>query len=332
MRDRLRALVVLLGLLVLGRRRRSPVTPEPERIVPAGPREPRAELLALALLLFGVVCAAAFIAVYALDRLPRHTQLLGLSLGLALLAISAALVVMGKRLVVTEELEQDYPPTEHPEAQEQIVRTVAESGSRLSRARLFKVGLGAAGGTLGLALLAPLASLGPVLDVNPFYRTPWSRGRRLVDEDGRPYRAADIERDTFYTAFPEGADREELGSPLVVVRLPRRALDLPAAQAGYDAAGVVAFSKICTHAGCAISLYRVPLFPADAPKPALVCPCHYSTFDPATGGTVIFGPAGRKLPMLPLRIDAGGYLRAAGNFDEPVGPSWWGVRNRRPST
>jgi ubiquinol-cytochrome c reductase iron-sulfur subunit len=326
-------LVVVLGLLVLRRRRRPQVTqPEQGRIVLAGPREPRAELLALAFLLFGVVCAAAFIAVYALDRLPRHTQFLGLSLGIALLAIAAALVVTGKRLVVTEELEHDYPPTEHPDEQDEIVRTVAESGSRLSRARLFKVGLGAAGGTLGLALLAPLASLGPVLDLRPFYRTPWSRGRRLVDEDGRPYRAADIERETFYSAFPEGADREELGSPLVVVRLPQRELDLPAAQAGYAAAGIVAFSKICTHAGCAISLYRVPLFPADAPKPALVCPCHYSTFDPATGGTVIFGPAGRKLPMLPLRIDGGGYLRAAGNFDGPVGPSWWGVRNRGPTT
>ena len=72
------------------------------------------------------------------------------------------------------------------------------------------------------------------------------------------------------------------------------------------------------------------LFPEAEPKPALVCPCHYSTFDPATGGTVIFGPAGRKLPMLPLRIDGRGYLRAAGNFDGPVGPSWWGVRARRP--
>jgi ubiquinol-cytochrome c reductase iron-sulfur subunit len=333
MRDRLRTLLVLIVLILL-RRRRLPKRRRDERgrIVPAGQPEPRAELLALALLFFAVVCAAAFVAAYALDRLPRQTQLLGLSLGLALLAIAAALVVTGKRLVVTEELEHDYPPTEHAEEQEQIVQTVEESGSRLTRRRLFKLGLGAAGGTLGLALLAPLASLGPVVDVDPFYRTPWSRGRRLVDENGRPYRAADIEPDTFYTAFPEGADREELGSPLVVVRLRPSDLQLPSANAGYDAAGIVAFSKICTHAGCAISLYRAPLFPPGEPKPALVCPCHYSTFDPATGGTVIFGPAGRKLPMLPLRIDGGGHLRAAGNFDGPVGPSWWGVRNRGAST
>jgi ubiquinol-cytochrome c reductase iron-sulfur subunit len=330
-RARLRTLLVVAGLLVL-RRRRSPKQARRERIVPTGRPEPRAELLALALLLFAVVCAVAFVAVYALDRLPRQTQLLGLSLGLALLSIAAALVVTAKRLVVTEELEHDYPPPEHPEDQDAIGQTVDESGSRLTRRRLFKLGLGAAGGTLGLALLAPLASLGPVVDMRPFYRTPWSRGRRLVDEDGRPYRADDIEAKAFYTAFPEGADREELGSPLVVVRLQPDELELPSENAGYDVGGVVAFSKICTHAGCAISLYRTPLFRPNDPKPALVCPCHYSTFDPASGGTVIFGPAGRKLPMLPLRVDRRGYLRAAANFDGPVGPSWWGVRNRRPTT
>jgi ubiquinol-cytochrome c reductase iron-sulfur subunit len=78
-------------------------------------------------------------------------------------------------------------------------------------------------------------------------------------------------------------------------------------------------------------MYRVPTFAPDEPKPALVCPCHYSTFDPASGGTVQFGPAGRPLPMLPLEIDGKGHLRAKGNFNEAVGPSWWGVRNRKPS-
>jgi ubiquinol-cytochrome c reductase iron-sulfur subunit len=333
MRGRLRTLLVLLALHFLRRRRpRAPRREERERIVPAGRPEPRAELLAVALLFAAVVCAVAFVAVYALDRLPRQTQLLGLSLGLCLVSIAAALVVTAKRLVVSEELEDSYPPSEHEVEQETIVQTVSESGSRLSRRRLFKVGLGAAGGALGVALLAPLASIGPVLDMGRFYRTPWSRGRRLVDEDGRPYRAGDIEPDTFYTAFPEGADREDIGSSLVVVRLRPKELDLPSENAGYAAGGIVAFSKICTHAGCAISLYRAPLFPPAEPKPALVCPCHYSTFDPATGGTVIFGPAGRKLPMLPLETDRSGHLRAAGTFDGPVGPSWWGVRNRGAKT
>jgi ubiquinol-cytochrome c reductase iron-sulfur subunit len=137
---------------------------------------------------------------------------------------------------------------------------------------------------------------------------------------------------SFYTAFPEGADKEQQGAPVVVVRVPPATLQLPSELAGYDADGIVAYSKICTHAGCAVSLYRVPNFAPVEPSPALVCPCHYSTFDVRDGGTVLFGPAGRKLPMLPLRIDAKGYLRANGNFDSPVGPSWWGVRNRRPTS
>jgi ubiquinol-cytochrome c reductase iron-sulfur subunit len=56
-----------------------------------------------------------------------------------------------------------------------------------------------------------------------------------------------------------------------------------------------------------------------------VCPCHYSTFDPTTGATVVFGPAGRPLPQLPLAIDTDGVLTAGGNYSDAVGPSWWGV-------
>jgi ubiquinol-cytochrome c reductase iron-sulfur subunit len=112
----------------------------------------------------------------------------------------------------------------------------------------------------------------------------------------------------------------------VLVRLPPEDLALPPERAGWDAEGVLAFSKICTHAGCAINLYRYPSFPPQSPGPALVCPCHYSTFDPATGGERIFGPAGRSLPQLPLDRDEAGYLIAAGEFSGPIGPSWWGVR------
>jgi ubiquinol-cytochrome c reductase iron-sulfur subunit len=152
-----------------------------------------------------------------------------------------------------------------------------------------------------------------------------------VDEQGKPLRAADIEQKVFYTAYPEGADREQYGSPVVIVRLDPRDLHLPAERRNWAPGGILAYSKICTHAGCAISLYRVPTFPPVQPRPALVCPCHYSTFDPARAGEVLFGPAGRPLPQLPLRIDGNGELRAAGNFSGAVGPSWWGVRNRKPT-
>jgi ubiquinol-cytochrome c reductase iron-sulfur subunit len=321
----------LLAVLLLVARRRRRQTPEPERIVAAGQPEPTSELVVALLLLVGALFAIGFVVVYALDRLPDQTQLLGASLGLSLLAVAAALILAGKRLVVSEELTEDYPPAEHPDAEAAIVQIVEESGSRITRGRVLRACAAFSSASLAAALVAPAASLGPVIDTTTLTRAPWRRGRRLVDENGSPYRAAAIEQGGMYTAFPEGADTEDLGSSLVVVRIPVSELALPAANSRYDADGIVAFSKICTHAGCAITLYRAPLFQPNDPRPALVCPCHYSTFDPVTGGTVVYGPAGRKLPMLPLQIDRNGELRAAGTFDGPVGPSWWGVRRRRPT-
>ena len=131
--------------------------------------------------------------------------------------------------------------------------------------------------------------------------------------------------------FPKAATPRTIGSPLVIIRLEPSKLDLPAGRAGWAPGGILAYSKICTHAGCAIGLYRKPTFPVLEPHEALVCPCHYSTFDPYTGGTVIYGPAGRPLPQLPLLIDPAGDLRAAGNFSARVGPGWWAVREKPTS-
>jgi ubiquinol-cytochrome c reductase iron-sulfur subunit len=326
--------LLVSGLVLLaGRGRRRP-RKDAERIVPKLPPDPGAETLALVLLFLGAAFAVGFVVIYAIDSIPRQTQFLGLSLGLSLLSIAASLIVVAKKLIATEELVEPYTPNEHPHEQLLIAEVAEQAGDRLTRKRLFKLGLGAAGGALGLALITPALSFGPFFQVKYYRGTPWKRGRRLVGEDFKPYKASDIEPDDFYTAFPEGlseAGREELGSSLVLVRLAKDQLRLPEELQGYDADGIVAFSKICTHAGCAISLYRAPLFQPDEPRPALVCPCHYSTFDPATGGTVTFGPAGRPLPMLPLEIDAKGYLRAKGNFNEQVGPSWWGVRTWKPA-
>jgi ubiquinol-cytochrome c reductase iron-sulfur subunit len=327
--SRARNAIVSTLVLLLGRRRRRP-TPEETRLVPALPPDPAAELAVLALLGLSSLCALGFILLYAFgDSVPNETQLLGAAIGLAFLFFAAALIVVGLKLVPTEEIAEAYPPQEHPGEQQVIAELVEESGTRFTRARLFKLGLLGAGGTLGLALLTPAVSFGPLFHVGEFLRTPWRRGRRLVDESGRPYKASDIEENDFYLAFPEGLDdeqKEEMAASLVVIRLPPEQLHLPPHLEGYDAHGILAYSRICTHAGCAITLYRAPLYQPDEPRPALVCPCHYSTFDPATGGTVTFGPAGRDLPLLPVYVDSGGYLRAKGNFDGPVGPSWWGVR------
>jgi ubiquinol-cytochrome c reductase iron-sulfur subunit len=316
------AFAVLLGIL------RSLRRPERERIVPEKKAGARAEWAVILLLLGAGAAGVVFFVLYAAD--VTSTQFLGLALGGCLALIAAALVIAGRHLIPTEHLEESYP-TEDRNEEENVVQVVHESGSGITRRRLIAGAGAAAAGGLGLSLIAPAASLGPFLDTQSLYHSPWRPGRRLVDDRSRPYLADDIEQGSFYTAYPEGASEEDLGSPLVVVRLDPSDLHLPEGRGNWAPDGILAYSKICTHAGCAVGLYRNPLFPQAESRPALVCPCHYSTFDPADGGSVLFGPAGRNLPQLPLEIDPAGGLRAAGNYSGPVGPSFWGVRTRRPS-
>jgi ubiquinol-cytochrome c reductase iron-sulfur subunit len=178
---------------------------------------------------------------------------------------------------------------------------------------------------LGAAAATPLASLGPGVG-DTLFASPWRPGTRLVDENGLPVRADDLERGSFLTAFPEGADPRQLASAVVVVHVNPAGLQLPSDRADWAPEGFLAYSKICTHAGCAVNLFRSPQYPPKEPGPALVCPCHYSTFDVLKGGERIFGPAGRPLPQLPLRIDRARNLVAGGPFSGEVGPAWSGVR------
>ncbi len=323
----LRWLLVVLSLGRLGRRRTQAQADE-QRIVPKGSPDRGAENLVLVLLALAILFAAGFLFVYGWFAAPSMpNELLGIALGGALACVGGALLVVGKRLVVSEELEDEYPG-DNPDEQREVVQIIHESGSRITRKRLL-IGAGtAAAGALGVAALAPAISLGPIWDTGPLDRTPWRRGTRVVDEKGKPISADDVLHYTFYTGFAEGAPKEDMASYLVIVRVDPAKLHLPPGRGGWAPDGILAFSKICTHAGCAIALYRKPTFTEVEPNPALVCPCHYSTFDPYTGGTVIYGPAGRPLPQLPLEIDSDGNLRAAGNFSARIGPGWWNVRSK----
>ena len=308
--------------------RRAPAAEPKERIVPPGQVNRAAENLVLVLLGLASLLALGFVVVYAeFAPRPMPNELLGLCLGLSLICVGAALTALAKRILPGDEAEDDYPQP-HPEAQQEILQIIHESGDRITRKGLLVAAGAGTGGALGLAALAPALSLGPIWDTAPLDRTPWRSGVRLVDEQGRPLRATAVLERTFYTAFPESADMEQIGAPLVVIRVDPAKLRLPAGRSNWAPQGILAFSKICTHAGCAVALYRKPTFTPVEPNDALVCPCHYSTFDPFTGGTVTYGPAGRPLPQLPLMVDGAGELRAAGNFSGRVGPSWWNVRER----
>jgi len=75
--------------------------------------------------------------------------------------------------------------------------------------------------------------------------------------------------------------------------------------------GVVAYSAVCTHTGCDVTIWH-----ADSQQ--LECPCHYSLYDPKAGARVLSGPAPRPLPALPLKI-ADGRLVVAKPFTGRAG-------------
>ncbi|MBS1887503.1 MAG: Rieske 2Fe-2S domain-containing protein [Actinobacteria bacterium] len=294
------------------------------------PADPGAETWTAALLFAAALAGLAFVAIYAFD--DADTQLLGLSIAAALALIAAALILAAVRVVPQETLEEERPrfadPYRDEENREDAVEGAAlsfrEGTDGVTRRRLLGAAGAAAGVGLGAAALAPLASLGPAVG-DRLAASPWKAGVHLVDENDLPVKASDLEVGSFLTAFAKGADKGELATPLVVVRVKPEELELPAERADWAPEGILAFSKICTHAQCAISLFRYPLFAERSPGPALVCPCHYSTFDVLDGGERIFGPAVRPLPQLPLRIEAG-ELVAAGPLSGAVGASWSRVR------
>ncbi len=299
-------------------------------VVPPHPHSPRSEVAVAALFIAAALSAIAFIYVYSREKFSIQHELLGLTLAVSFAFVAAALLVLATRVLPSEELVEDYPDVDRPPEQEEVAKMIEETESGITRKRLLVGAGGTAGGAIGLAALTPALSMGPWFEVAPLYRTPWRPGRRLVDDRGQPYKAEDIEQETFYTAYAEGSSHRNLGASLVVVRVDPAALRLPPERAGWGPEGILAFSKICPHAACAISLYRKPTYGPTQPDPALVCPCHYSTFDPRAGGKVLFGPSGRPLPQLPLFVDSARELRAGGNFSEAIGPSWWGIHMEKP--
>ena len=294
----------------------------------------RLELAIAGLLACSAIASVAFVVVYVAGA---DTQGLGVTLGAALAFLAAALLLASRRLFPSTPVAEERPEFAQPpgdpgvtvgpaaEEAEEVAGEIESPAQAITRRRLLVAAAGAAGTALGAALVVPAASLGPSVD-DRLHRSPWRAGVRLVDEDDQPITPAMIGQRGSVTAFPEGVDKRELAAPLIVVHLDPRSLDLPAGREGWAPQGLVAYSKICTHAGCAVSIPRSPLYPPQAPRPALVCPCHYSTFDPAKGADVIFGPAGRALPQLPLSIGADGTLVAAGELSGDVGPAWRGTR------
>lgn len=334
--DRVSRLSRLLAVLLAGRTavrtvvaratgRKLPPPPAAEVEIDPSQREVpanrSAELLVGVLLIIAGVFFFGFTAAYVLR--DHNAQLLGIALGGAFAFLAAAFILIGKQVVPQETHVEERDLLLEESETEEVVELIESGGEGISRRALLTGAGGVAGAGLITALATPIASLGPTL--NGIHSTQWHRGRRLVDDSGKPYRADEVQIGTFYTALPDHGEDEHLDAGLIMVRLPAEYLHLPAARRGWAPRGIVAYSKICPHAGCAISLYRYPTYQPTSAEPAFTCPCHYSTFLPGEGGRLVFGPAGRALPQLPLMIDSQGYVAAAGGFIEDIGPSWWNV-------
>jgi len=186
-------------------------------------------------------------------------------------------------------------------------------GAMARRPFLYKM-LGAVGGVFGLATIFPLASLGgrPHTDL---YKTFWGKGTRAVTEDGTPVKPGDIPADGILTVFPENHLDDALG-PTLLINVGNAKLKIPQGREGWNIGGLVAFSKICTHAGCPASLYNVQTH-------QLICPCHQSTFDVLEDCKPVFGPASRSLPQLAIAVDDEGYVISQNGYDQAIGPGFW---------
>jgi quinol---cytochrome c reductase iron-sulfur subunit len=257
-----------------------------------------------AALLVAILGSAAFIAAYFAggDRLYEGLALAVTAAAFCVAAVGWAFWIIPDEQVVDEVDTYPCSPADRAEQSSEVSEGLRE----VTRSRALVALLGAALGSFAAALILPIRSLG-LAPGNLLFHTRWRRGARIVRDDGTFVHVDDLNVDTAVTVFPEGATQD----PQSVATL----LRVPSSISG-TAGGYMAYSRLCTHAGCPVALYR-------ASEHHLICPCHQSAFDALANGAVISGPADHALPRLPIEIGSDGILRATGDFPEPVGPGFW---------
>lgn len=247
-------------------------------------------------------------------------NLLGLGLAAALLGIGFGMVSWAKFLDLDEHVVQlREPPTVPSDERDDVRDEIAESTAAIGR-RPMLVWLSMLSGlSLFVGFVGPIGSLGPK-PRGERSRTAWRNGVRLVTSDGTPVGVDSVGLDQLATVFPEHhVGRDD--SQVVLLRVREELLSARTVERG-AVNGWVAYSKICTHAGCSVGLFGIDDRPPDVLR-QLVCPCHQSVFDPLDSAKPVGGPAPRSLPQLALGVDGDGYLIALADFDGPVGPIAW---------
>lgn len=299
--------------------------------------EKRAERQIASLFLLSVLSTILFVYAYVkvptdiytfipvLGEMNVHQLLLGLGFAGAFLFIGIGAIAWARLLMPdTEVVAERQTLRSKDEDRAAFVATVKEQGATagIGRRPLIKRTLLAAVGLVGVGPIVMLRDLGP-LPGKSLETTNWKAGTRLVTDPGdRPIKASDLEVGAVVQTLPELLPDQErtlndiAKDPVLLIRLRPEDFNLDDERLSWTHEGIIAFSKICSHMGCAVALYEQSTH-------HLLCPCHQSTFDVTRAAKVIFGPAARPLPQLNITVDSEGYLVARAPFNEPVGPSFW---------
>jgi len=313
---------------------------------PDARRAKRAERVVAALFVLAFLAGCGFIAAYvglevgsatinkggnAVVAAFRSNLALGGTLSIALLALGTGSMIWVRHLTPNIEIEEERhdlnsAPADRAGFQQDFAEGAAVS--QITRRPLLRRTMLLATAPLALAPLVLLRDLGP-LPQTDLRHTVWKKGLRAVTLGGlRPLTPADISTPgSLITVIPEGyQDNPDAlaKAGVILIKFAPDQLHIPTNYNGgtlvstmnWTVNNIVAYSKICTHVGCPVALYEQTTH-------HILCPCHQSTFDAANGANVIFGPAPRALPQLPLMLDSDGFLAAASDFTQPVGPSFW---------
>ncbi|MFJ3980137.1 Rieske 2Fe-2S domain-containing protein [Streptomyces sp. NPDC090021] len=263
--------------------------------------------------------------IFPIGKVSALNFALGVTLGIALFCIGAGAVHWARTLMSDVEVADDrHEISAPPEVRAKVMQDFADGAneSGIGRRPLIRNTM------LGALALVPLSGVVLLRDLGPLpedklRHTMWAKGKLLINQNTmEPLRPEDILVGSLTFAKPEGLEEEAhdymtqiAKAALMIVRLkPEDIKDKQELEWSHE--GIVAYSKICTHVGCPISLYEQQTH-------HVLCPCHQSTFDLSDGARVIFGPAGHALPQLRIGVNDEGFLEALGDFEEPVGPAFW---------